>query len=58
MRALVKEYILVKGNREAAEILKDYVKHHHNLSDVIRDPQSKLRSRTNAQEASCESAAE
>jgi precorrin-6B methylase 2 len=47
MQESVKQYILVKGNREAAEILEDYVKYLHNLGYVIRR-QSTLRRRANA----------
>ena len=36
MKAFVKQYILARGNREAAEILEDYVKYLHNLGYVIR----------------------
>ena len=51
MQAFVKQYLLVRGNREAAEILEDYVKYLHNLGYVIRrnSSQSKLRRRANAQ---------
>jgi glutamate synthase domain-containing protein 3 len=48
LRTLVKEYVLVKGNHEATEILEDYVKYIHKLGYVIRR-QPKLRRRTNSQ---------
>ena len=51
MQAFVKQYLLVRGNREAAEILQDYVKYLHSLGYVIRrnSSQSKLRRRANGQ---------
>jgi glutamate synthase domain-containing protein 3 len=50
LRTFVKEYILVKGNHEATEILEDYVKYIHKLGYVIRR-QPKLRRRTHSQRA-------
>ena len=44
MRNLVKEYIHVKGNDEAEEVLEDYVRYVHKLGYVVhRGP--KLRGR-------------
>jgi hypothetical protein len=36
LRSLVKEYVLVKGNRESTEALQDYVKYLHQVGYVIR----------------------
>jgi len=47
LRTIVREYILAKGNREAAEILEDYVEYLHGLGYVIRR-QRGFKQRTNA----------
>ncbi|HUK27609.1 MAG TPA: hypothetical protein VLV31_04230 [Candidatus Acidoferrales bacterium] len=43
MRTIVREYILAKGNREAAEVLEDYVQYLHYHGYVIRRDHNRRR---------------